>query len=489
MQTLLLQNITKSFGPVKALQKVTLSLRAGEVHALCGENGAGKSTLMNILAGVIQPDSGQIVWDDKTVKIANPNRAAALGIAIVYQQLSLFDHLTVAENIFADQLPVKGIFIDQKALNHLTDDLLKRMQINGLSANEKVSNLSAGQKQLVEIAKALAKNPKVLILDEPTASLSERETQMLFQLIGQLKSEGAGIIYISHRMAEIFTIADRITVLKDGTYQGTFNGGDIAPGDLIQKMVGRDIQQVEHQSFIREEVLLEVKNLTGTRFRNISFQLRRGEILGLAGLVGAGRTEIAKAVFGIEKVLSGTILMKNQPYVFSHPADAIAAGIGYVPEERKTLGLFLEMPIQDNVVAVRLTEAKKGYFFNFSAMGAIARKFKEKLRIHTPDVTRRVGDLSGGNQQKVVIAKWLLANPDVLIVDEPTHGIDVGAKFEMYEILRDLARQGKGIVIISGELTELIYLCDRALVVKNGQIVGEVQRNDMTEEKLISLAY
>lgn len=489
MQTLRLQEITKSFGTVKALNNVSLSLQAGEVHALCGENGAGKSTLMNILAGALQPDSGQITIEGKEVKISNPNQAVSMGIAIVFQQLSLFDHLTVAENIFANQLPTRGAFIDKELLKNKTKELLQRLHISGLSADMRVSGLSAGQKQLVEIAKALAKNPQWLLLDEPTASLSERETQTLFGLVRQLKTEGVGIIYISHRMAEIFTLADRITVLKDGTYQGTWAVAEISPDALIRKMVGRDILHTEHQNFVKKEVLLEIKNLTGNGFQDISFQLHRGEILGFAGLAGAGRTEIAKAIFGANPIVSGEIWVKNQAKVIRHPADAVAVGIGYVPEERKTLGLFLEMPIQDNIVAARLTEAKKGGLFDRSMLTAIAQKFKEKLRIYTPNITQRVGNLSGGNQQKVVLAKWLLTDPEVLIVDEPTHGVDIGAKFELYEMLRDLARQGKGILLISDELTELIYLCDRALVIKNGRIAGEVTKEKMTEEELISLAY
>lgn len=489
MQILRLQEITKSFGGVKALQNVSLSLQAGEVHALCGENGAGKSTLMNILAGALQPDSGQITIEGKEVKISNPNQAVSMGIAIVFQQLSLFDHLTVAENIFANQLPTRGAFIDKELLKNKTKELLQRLHISGLSADMRVSGLSAGQKQLVEIAKALAKNPQWLLLDEPTASLSEREAQTLFGLVRQLKTEEVGIIYISHRMAEIFSLADRITVLKDGTCQGTWAGAEISPDALIRKMVGRDILHTEHQNFVKKEVLLEIKNLTGNGFQAISFQLHRGEILGFAGLAGAGRTEIAKAIFGANPIVSGEILVKNQAKVIHHPADAVAVGIGYVPEERKTMGLFLEMPIQDNIVAARLTEAKKGGLFDRSMLTAIAQKFKEKLRIYTPNITQRVGNLSGGNQQKVVLAKWLLTDPDVLIVDEPTHGVDIGAKFELYEMLRDLARQGKGILLISDEITELIYLCDRALVIKNGHIAGEVTKEKMTEEELISLAY
>ncbi len=468
---------------------MSLSLEAGEVHALCGENGAGKSTLMNILAGVLQPDSGQITINGKEVNISDPNQAVSLGIAIVFQQLSLFDNLTVAENIFANQLPTRGAFVDKTLLNIKTNELLKCLSISDLMVDEQVCNLSVGQKQLVEIAKALAKKPRWLLLDEPTASLSEREAQTLFDLVRQLKKEGVGIIYISHRMAEIFTLADRITVLKDGTYQGTWTAKEILPEELIRKMVGRDIQQAEHQNFVKKEVLLEIKNLTGNGFQSISFQLHRGEILGFAGLAGAGRTEIAKAIFGANQVTSGEIWVKNHEKTIHHPADAIAAGIGYVPEERKTLGLFLDMSIQDNIVAARLSEAKKGGLFDRSMLTGIAQKFKEKLRIYTPNVIQRVGNLSGGNQQKVVLAKWLLTNPDVLIVDEPTHGVDIGAKFELYEMLRELARQGKGVLIISDELTELIYLCDRALVIKNGRIAGEVTKEKMTEEELISLAY
>lgn len=484
-----LTSITKTFPGVRALDGVSLDVHPGEVHALCGENGAGKSTLMNVLAGNLQPDSGEILLDGQPVAIPNPQRAAELGIAIVYQERSLADPLSVAENVFANNPPRTALgLIDYPALYRQTESLLAELQIGGISPKTPVERLSPGQKQMVEIAKALSKNPQVLILDEPTASLTERETAVLFAVVRRLRERGVGIVYISHRMEEIWQLADRITVLKDGRWQATRPASELTPNELIRLMVGRDLHQIEGVSSKTDEVLLSVENLTGGRFRDVSFTLHRGEILGLAGLVGAGRTEIARAIFGADAVFSGKIELNGKPYRADHPAEAIRCGVGYVPEERKSSGVFLEMPVAENVVSANLRAAVAGRWFSEKKAASLAEGFREKLRIATPSVRQKAVNLSGGNQQKVVLSRWLLTNPDVLIVDEPTHGIDVGAKFEVYQLLRQLAAEGKGILLISSELPELLALSDTVVVIHQGHVAGQLPRAEATEERVLALA-
>jgi len=488
-----LKTITKTFPGVRALDGVSLDVRPGEVHALCGENGAGKSTLMNVLAGNLQPDSGEILLDGQPVAIPNPQRAAALGIAIVYQERSLANPLSVSENIFANNPPCTALgLIDYPALNLQTESLLAELQISGISPKTGVERLSPGQKQMVEIAKALSKNPQLLILDEPTASLTERETAVLFGVVRRLRERGVGIVYISHRMEEIWQLADRITVLKDGRWQATKAATDLTPDGLIRLMVGRDLHpagsQIEGVSAKTDEVLLSVENLTGGRFRDVSFALHRGEILGLAGLVGAGRTEIARAIFGADAVFSGTISLNGKPYRADHPAEGIRRGVGYVPEERKSSGVFLEMPVAENVISANLRAAVSGRWFSEKKAALLAEGFRQKLRIATPSVRQKAVNLSGGNQQKVVLSRWLLTNPDVLIVDEPTHGIDVGAKFEVYQLLRQLAAEGKGILLISSELPELLALSDTVVVIHQGRVAGQLPRAEATEERVLALA-
>lgn len=489
MSRLQLRKISKLFPGVKALQEVDMKIEAGEIHALCGENGAGKSTLMNILAGNLQPEDGDIVLNGNKVEFNIPKEAFASGIALVYQHLSLVDSLSVAENIFANhRFRNNWAMIPYDKLYAMTNELLQQLKITSINPKTLVSKLSAPEKQLVEIAKALSKKPSILILDEPTASLTDREIKALFSTLGRLKTEGVSIIYISHRLEEIFEIADKVTVLKDGKSQGMFSVRDLDKNRLIRLMVGRDIVNLKVESTARGEVLLEVKNLSSARFRDISFKLHEGEILGIAGLVGAGRTEIARAIFGADGVESGTIYLKGELLRPDHPSDAIENGIAYVPEDRKSLGLFPEMTIQDNIVVASLRQTMKGKLYNQSVANDVSQTYKDKLHIASRDVKSIVNTLSGGNQQKVVLAKWLLANPQVLIVDEPTHGVDVGAKFEIYEILKSLASQGKGILMISSELTELIGLCDRILVINKGKLAGEVKGTHATEENILQLA-
>ncbi|RDC62826.1 sugar ABC transporter ATP-binding protein [Adhaeribacter pallidiroseus] len=484
-----LQEISKYFPGVKALEAVSFDLQPGEVHALCGENGAGKSTLMNILTGNLQPDAGTILLHGQPTRINGPAHAAELGIAIVYQQLSLTDALSVAENIFANQQPRNAWgFIQYAKLYGQTRALLQDLQIDYIQPKQLVADLSPAEKQMVEIAKALAKKPRILLLDEPTASITARETKTLFTLIKNLKKEGKSIIYISHRLPEIFEIADRVSVLKDGHYQGTQPIAAVTPENLIRLMVGRDLLGHDQASGATNQELLRVVNLAGPGFANLNFTLHKGEILGLAGLIGAGRSEMAQTLFGYLPRQQGQVFINGQEVFIHHPAEAIAAGMGYVPEERKSQGLFLDRTITENVVAANLAAAAPSGYFDFRIAQTLALEYKEKLQIATPHVQQVVRNLSGGNQQKVVLAKWLLTNPEVLLVDEPTHGIDVGAKSEIYQLLRQLATAGKGILLISSELPELLALADRILVIRQGTIRGELPGCQTTEEEIMALA-
>jgi ribose transport system ATP-binding protein len=489
MIRLQLENISKTFPGVQALDNIHLALNVGEIHALCGENGAGKSTMINILAGNLQPDSGTISISGVEENISKPKEAFAFGIAIVYQHLSLIDNLSVAENIYANQQPAnKWGIIQFNELHKKTKSLLQQLHLDEIDPKTMVARLSPAEKQMVEIAKALSKNPSIFILDEPTASLTDKETRTLFTILKTLKDQGVSIIYVSHRLEEIFQLADRITILKDGKYQGTFPTPDITHEQLINRMVGREIAALKKESHVREEVLLDVTGLSGKRFSNVSFQLKAGEIVGIAGLVGAGRTELARAIFGADEVISGRVVLKNKEFKPSDPSNSISHGLVYVPEERKSLGLFQEMTVKDNIISGKLKNAVEGNLYSHALANSLAEKAKDKLKIVTPNVEQKVVNLSGGNQQKVVLAKWLLTNPDILIVDEPTHGIDVGAKFEIYGILKGLAAEGKGIIMISSDLPELLGISDRILIMKRGNIAGTLSRSEATEEKIMSLA-
>lgn len=483
-----LKNISKSFPGVKALQHVDFDLLEGEVHVLCGENGAGKSTLMHILTGNLQPDEGNIFLNKEKIIIETPAQAFEKGIAIVYQERSLTDELSVAENIFANRQPRNKIgLIEFKKMNQLAGRLLEQLSLKNISPTTKVRYLSAAQKQMVEIAKALSINPSILILDEPTASITEMETKLLFDIIHHLSAQGVSIVYISHRMKEIFEIGHRITILKDGKYQGTFPLKDITQEILIRKMTGRDILASLTSFPGKKDIALEVKHLSGKGFADVSFQLHKGEILALSGLVGAGRTEIARALFGADPVYKGSYSINNETVKITHPCDAITKGVGYIPEERKEKGLFLQMTIAENILSGRA--AIKDKRKNFHKAGhKITGSLINRLNIKPPNPDQKVISLSGGNQQKVVLAKWLLLNPQVIIADEPTHGIDVGAKFEIYRLLQQLAKEGTSILLISSELPEVLTLAHRILVIYNGRITATLSREEATEEKIMHYA-
>jgi ABC-type sugar transport system ATPase subunit len=496
---LAVRGIHKRFPGVHALKGVSLDVYTGEVHALVGENGAGKSTLMHLLAGVDQPDEGTIDFDGRErVVIADEHEAQRLGIAIVFQERSLFGPLSVAENIFAGRQPVKRFGrVDWRRLHTETRQWLDQVGL-AVEPTALVGDLSPAQQQMVEIAKALSLRAKLIIFDEPTAALTDTETRALFRVIADLKQRGVGVIYISHRLEEIFQIADRVTVLKDGEWQGTLPVAQTHPDDLVRRMVGRELSLHERQGRSgggTEPAMLEVRGLTdpehlrGARpfLRDISFSARAGEVLVLAGLAGAGRTELALALFGARPRGAGAVFIAGQKVELRSPADAIAAGLGYAPEDRKEAGLFLDMTVARNVAAGRL-EQFGSWWLNERDQTEAADGFREKLRITSRGADQIVQTLSGGNQQKVVLARWLLVNPKVLIVDEPTRGIDVGAKAEVHALLRDLARQGTAVIVIASDLPEVLAVADRILVMREGRLVGEMSGPEATEEKVMRLA-
>ena len=482
-------NICKEFQGVTALENVSIDIEAGEVHALCGENGAGKSTLMNILSGSLQPTTGTMLKDNIPFKLNDPMDAQKQGIAIVHQERSLFEDLNVAENIFAGQQPTDRFgFIDYSALKIQTALLLDKLHLEFIPPGTLIKHVSIANQQMIEIAKALSKNPSILILDEPTASLTSKEVDVLFQIIKECRQNGVAVIYISHRLQEIFAIADRVSVLKDGKYVATKMVHDTDSGELIRLMIGRDIKALKKTNYTIPEVVLELRDLSGPQFSNINLSIHKGEIVGLAGLIGAGRTEIARAIFGTERYQNGTILIRGTPATINHPSLAIQAGISYIPEERKTEGIFLEMNIEENILSANLEAAVHHGLFSNSRMAKLANLNTDKFGIRATGTKQLAKNLSGGNQQKVVLAKWLLLNSEILIVDEPTHGVDVGARFEIYELLQREAAKGKSILLISSDLPELLMLSDNIFVLYKGRITKRFTREEATEEKILHYA-
>jgi ABC-type sugar transport system ATPase subunit len=491
------RGISKSFGRIRVLQDVDFDVFGGEVHALVGENGAGKSTLMNILAGVLQPDTGEIRWLGRThTGFASASAAQRLGVAMVYQERSLFGPLTVAENIFAGRQPVhRWGQVDRSRLRAEAQAGLAQVAPE-VSPDAILDTLAPAQQQMVEIAKALSLQARLVILDEPTAALSETETARLFRVIRELKRRSIGVVYISHRLEEVFRLADRVTVLKDGVDQGTLPVVSASPAELIRRMVGRELgSRGAVNTAPAGEVLLEVRGLSDPRrlvgarpqLRDINLKARAGEIVGLAGLAGAGRTELALTLFGARPRGAGESWLHGQPFAPGSPADAIRAGLGYLTEDRKELGLFPEMSVARNVAAASLRRFG-GAFYHDARERAVADDFRERLRVVSRDADQEVGRLSGGNQQKVLFARWLLVHPTVLIADEPTRGVDVGAKAELHELLRDFARNGGSVLVLSSELPELLALSDRIYVMRSGRIAGELARAEASEERVLRLA-
>ncbi len=496
---LALRGICKHFPGVQALDSVDFEVKSGEVHALVGENGAGKSTLMHILSGVYQPDQGDIDFDGKAgVTFADEQAAQHAGVSIVFQERSLFDQLSVAENIFAGRQPVGRFgFVDHLAMWEQTTQLLKRV---GLSVDPRlpVDRLSPHEQQLVEVAKALSLDARLILFDEPTAALTETETVNLFKLIKQLQEQKAAIIYISHRLDEIFQIADRVTVLKDGRWQATLAVSNTSPQELIAQMVGRELQQadfVHSEPQVTKAPVLKVSGLSdasdnavnGVRLQDINFSVHRGEVLVLAGLAGAGRSETAMALFGARPKVKGAVALNGKSISLSSISETISAGIGYMPEDRKEAGLFLEKSIADNIAAASLKQFGR-FWTQDRQITKVADGYRRDLNIASYDSEQPVINLSGGNQQKVLLAKWLLVAPQVLIVDEPTRGVDVGAKAEIHRLLHELAGQGTAVIVISSDLPEVLSVANRILVMAGGRIAGELSAAAATEEQILHLA-
>ena len=483
------RHLSKYYAGVKALDDVSIAFRRGEVHALAGENGAGKSTLIKAITGAIVPTAGTIVLEGQEYAKLNPMEAIDKGVAAIYQEFTLIPHLTVAENIYFGKEAGRGVFVDKKAMNASARALMDDMGID-LDPSAFVCDLGIAYQQIVEIAKAVAANSKILIMDEPTAPLTNKETQMLFQIIEKLRSRNVTIIYISHRMDEIFKVCDRVSVMRDGKYIRTDNTADITVHDLIASMVGRELgEDYPQRTKPIGEVVLEVENLESEKVHGVTFQLHKGEILGFAGLVGAGRTEVMQAIFGADRVTGGTISIKGKTVLVKSPSRALELGIGLIPEDRKNQGVLLGLSVRQNVTFSSLKQAMIGCFVSNRKDVAIATEYTEKLRIKTPSVNQQVKNLSGGNQQKVVLAKALATKCDIIIFDEPTRGIDVGAKQEIYGLMRHLAdEEGKSIIMVSSEMPELIGMSDRILVMRHGGIVGEIQKENYSQELILEYA-
>ncbi len=488
-----MNGISKSFPGVKALDHAQLKVRPGTVHALMGENGAGKSTLMKCLFGIYTKDEGEIIFGGKPTTILNPNDALKKGIAMVHQELQPIRERSVAENIYCGRFPLKyGLFIDHKRMNRDAERLLREVKMN-FDPKVKLSSLSVSQMQAIEIAKAVSANARIIIMDEPTSSLTQNEVDNLFDIINSLKSRGISIIYISHKMDEILSISDDVTIMRDGQYIGTWSAKELTIDMIVTRMVGRELKNLyPPKSNVPGEVVLEVKDLTSIRdksFKNVDFNLRKGEILGIGGLVGAQRSELFEAIFGIRNIRHGSITYKGRQLKIKRPKDAIRQGIALLTEDRRETGIFGVLSIADNVSIASLHKyLDLGFVLNHRKIEQLVNDNVKKLSIKTPSSRTKIQSLSGGNQQKVIISRWLANNPDIFILDEPTRGIDVGAKYEIYSIIADLAKQGKSIIMISSELPELIGMSDRIMVMCDGRVSGVVDKEEATQENIMSLA-
>ena len=491
-----MRGISKSFPGVKALDKVNLNVRPGTVHALMGENGAGKSTLMKCLFGIYKMDEGEVYVNGEKTDISNPDEALKHGLAMVHQELQPVPERTIAENMYLGRYPLKNIgplkMIDHKTMNEEAAKWLENVKMP-FDPKRKLGELSISQMQLVEIAKAVSQEAKLIILDEPTSSLTETEVEALFRIVRDLRGRGVSFVYISHKMAEIRQISDDITIMRDGTYVGTWRMEDISDGEIVKQMVGRELTNVYPPlDNTPGEVLMEVKGYTSINdksFKDCSFTLRRGEILGFGGLVGAQRTELMEAIFGMRHITSGEVIINGKSASIKHPQDAINSGIGMITEDRRGNGILGCLSIADNVAIASLNQyVEAGVKLNKKKIEDLVQDNVKKLSIKTPDSKTLIQSLSGGNQQKVIISRWLANNPDVLIMDEPTRGIDVGAKYEIYQIMIDLAKQGKGIIMISSEMPELLGVSNRVMVMCNGKITGEVSGEEATQENVMKYA-
>ncbi len=488
---LTMKGIDKSFPGVHALDHVDLEVRKGEVLALMGENGAGKSTLMKVLTGIYKKDSGSITFEGKEVEFDSPRAAQEAGIVIVHQELNMLNHLTVAQNIFIGREIMKGKIIDDARMNQESKKLFDRLNIS-IDPTEMMGNLTVGKQQMCEIAKAISHDAKVIVFDEPSAALTEAEIEELFKIIRDLRDKGLGIVYISHRMDEIKVITDRVTVMRDGTYVGTLITKECTKDDIINMMVGRVIyEDPKTESKVPEDapVVLKVEHLNaGKMVQDVSFELRKGEILGFSGLMGAGRTETARALFGADAKESGDIYINGRKIEIKSPEDAVKNGIGYLSEDRKRYGIVVGKTVAENTTMASMKDFMKGIFINKKKEDEVAWEYVRSLKTKTPTVDTEVVNLSGGNQQKVVIAKWLTRNCDILIFDEPTRGIDVGAKSEIYTLMNELVAQGKSIIMISSEMTEVLRMSDRIVVMCEGRKTGELDISEATQENIMHMA-
>jgi inositol transport system ATP-binding protein len=478
-----MEGISKQFPGVRALSNVKLDARKGTVHALMGENGAGKSTLMKCLIGIYAPDSGTITFKGEKLNITNTHYALSKGISMIHQELSPIPQMTVAENIYLGREPTTWYgLVDMRKMNRMATELLDRLHIK-VKPTAKMHELSIANIQLAEIAKAVSYNSDLIIMDEPTSAITEAEVEGLFNIIRSLKAQGVAVIYISHKMDEIFKITDEVTVFRDGQYMGTDATADLTDSILIEKMVGRTLTDMFHKETTdMGSVFLDVRDLSGKGFRNVSFQVKRGEILGVAGLMGAGRTELIEAVFG------GSISIDGKPVKINSPADAIRGGMALLTEDRKLTGLYLNASVRENMFIANINNYLLGPFIHFKKIEKDCERMRGLMRIKTPSLLQIIKNLSGGNQQKVLISRWLLTEPDLLILDEPTRGIDVGAKSEIYRLMTEFVRSGKAIIMISSELPEVLGMSDRIMVMHEGDKVGELLRGEATQEKILQMA-
>ena len=485
-----LTQINKSFPGVKALSDVNLTVKKGEVHALVGENGAGKSTLMKIISGAYKKDSGTVWFDGKEIENTTPKQSEMMGISIIYQELNLIERISVAENVFIGRYPMKHGMVQWKKMYQDAQKLFDEYELK-MDAHSLVRSLTMAQKQMVEIIKAVSINAKIIIMDEPTSSLSGKETESLFRIIRKLKSRGVAVVFITHRLDEIFEICDHMTVLRDGHYVGERDIKDITKDEMITMMIGRELtQQYPERTNPIGEVTLAVKNITdgSSRVKNVSFEVHKGEVLGFYGLVGAGRTETMRMIFGVDPLAGGEIFINGEKHVIRSPRDAIHFGMGFVTENRRDEGLFLRSSVRVNTVMVALRKILKKGFINYRIEADVAKKYVDMLHTATPSIDQKTMFLSGGNQQKVVLSKWLFSDSDIIIFDELTRGIDVGARREIYEIINALVADGKTVVMISSDMEEIMGVSDRILVMYEGTIAGEIQKEDFSQDLITKYA-
>jgi methyl-galactoside transport system ATP-binding protein len=488
-----MNNISKEFPGVKALDDVTIKVRPGTVHALMGENGAGKSTLMKCLFGIYKPDAGEIILDGKKLEIHNSKDALTHGISMIHQELHPVPHRDVMENVWLGRFPMKGFgpfqFVDHQKMLTDTTELFKQLEIE-INPSALVKTLSVSKIQSIEIAKAVSFKAKIIVMDEPTSSLTGTEVEQLFKIIRDLRQRGVSIIYISHKMEEILQISDDVTIMRDGKYIGTWNAAELTTDLIISKMVGRDLtQRFPERNHATGEVVLRVENLTSPNprsFKDVTFDLRKGEVLGIGGLVGAQRTELIEAIFGLRALTAGKFILNGKEVKIHSPADAKKHKIALLTEERRVTGIFPVLPITENTAIANLDAYQTPYFLlDEKRMKVDAAKSVEKLRVKTPSINELIKNLSGGNQQKVLIGRWLLTDPDILLLDEPTRGIDVGAKFEIYTIITELAKQGKSIIMISSEMPEILGMSDRIMVMCEGRLTGIIDQKNATEQEIM----